>query len=116
MDIEKFLSPLISSAGLLWAVYAFYIKKKEQDDKDARDALYLVVRKTEDNLTNELNKTEQELKSMRQEIERLKESFLNFSPRISAGHEQLNESLKRMERALDKYDQKLDSFGKVIMK
>jgi|WetSurMetagenome_2_1015567.scaffolds.fasta_scaffold193584_2 hypothetical protein len=111
-----YLGNIISGLSLTWAIYSFVIKKREDSaEKDRKDflntfktAVYL-LEKDVDSLKSKLESNTKELSNTRIAV-------VTTHEKIKLHNQFLEENYKRIEKVLDRHENKLDSFGKVVVK
>jgi hypothetical protein len=121
--MEQFISPLLTALGLMWAVYQFYIKRQDEKQAQARAELTKMIGESGESMRKEVNFIKEQFGDIRKEFDQLKQLSLASASKLDAQSNLMlaqakifDESIKRLEKTLDRHEQKLDAYGSVRIK
>lgn len=111
-----YIGNIISGMGLAWAIYTFTTKRREETaEKDRKDFLK-TYQYTTSLLEKEINDIKAKLEGHQKELSTLRLAVVSSHEKIKMHNQLLVDNYTRIEKILDRHEQKLDSYGKVIVK
>jgi len=121
--LDHLIGPLLTGLGLVWGMYQFYIKRHdEKQERDRREVLK-IVSDTAEKQEREVVYLRDQFKDLKKDLESFKAVAQSASNKIDAQSQlmlaqasRFDESIKRLERTLERHEAKLDSFGMVKVK
>ena len=112
----SFLSPIISGLALVWAIYSFFIKSRDEERDKERNSIKMAIESQEIYMRKELYDMKAKLAKQEDELVKMKLSLISLITQSKAHTASFSETVQRWEKTLDRHEQKLDNFGKVIIK
>jgi len=109
---QTLLGPIFSGLALSWTIYQFWTKKAQDKAFEEKQAIHAAIRMSQAYAEKEINELKIELKSQKEEFEKMKLSVVTL---LNQSRNQ-DTTFQRIEKVLDRHETKLDTFGKVIVK
>lgn len=110
------LSPLISGLALVWAIYQFVIKSRDERNEEKVRFIGNAIEMQKAYLEKELYDLKIKIGKQEEEMARLKISVISLISESKNSSVSFKETVQRWEKTLDRHEEKLDTFGKVIVK
>jgi hypothetical protein len=114
---------MISSLGLLWTVYTFFIKKNEERAQKERETLMDKVKDLSNKTTDENRALREQFGAMQKEIEKVKTMAYKATSSIDAQSQLLisqanlfDTKLTLIQKQLDRQETRLESYGSIKVK
>lgn len=114
--MKDILTQVISGLGLVWAIYQFVIKRMDDRNKEKQMEISNAIKSAKENMDKEMHELKLQLKHQEKEFEKMKLTVVSLSSQTKSQGQVFNETSKRIEKVLDRHEDKLDNFGKVILK
>jgi hypothetical protein len=118
--LESLIGPALSSAGLIWAMYTFFIKRRDEAQEKQRADIIKLVESAAKDAEREARELKEKVNQMQIEVSKVKGMALSAGSKIDAQSNLLlaqakmfEEAIKRVEKTLDRHEEKLDNFGKI---
>lgn len=112
----QFLSPILAGLALVWSIYQFVLKTRDEESD-------LRIRTINNSIEIQKAYLEKEVYELKSKFESQQKEFINMKLIVaqltaqSKNHsETFRQSMDRFEKTLEKHDQKLENFGKVVIK
>ncbi len=112
----QFLSPIISGLALMWAVYQFYIKARDEKNEERTRFISNSIELQKAYLEKEVYELKSKFETQQKEFINMKLIVAQLTSQSKSNAESFKQSMDRFEKTLEKHDQKLEGFGKVIIK
>ena len=110
------IGPIISGLALMWTIYTFFLKKREEAAQKDRQDFMSQIGLTKDLLNTRVVNLESQLIAQMKEFESLKQNVHILNEKIKIHTQVIQKNYDRMEKIMDRHEQKLDDFGKIIIK
>jgi hypothetical protein len=121
--ISQMIGPILSSIGLVWGMYTFFIKRKDEQAKKERDEFSALIEFASNRSEKDLSLVKEKLSDMKQDMDKLKSAMGTNIQKLDAQSnlflaqaKVFDEAQKRVEKTLDRHEEKLDAFGLVRVK
>lgn len=112
----QFISPIISGLALIWAIYQFVLKTRDEQSEKRMTHIGNSIEVQKAYLEKELYDLKSKFDAQQREFSNTKLVVAQLVVQSKSTSENMKYNLDRFEKTLEKHDQKLDNFGKVIIK
>lgn len=114
--VWQFLGPIISGMALMWGIYSFIIKRKDEEREREQKRIHIAIENQKAQLEKELYELRSKLGAQQEDLVKMKLSLMGLSVQSKSQVKSFEETIVRWEKTLDRHEAKLDNFGKVIIK
>lgn len=114
--MKEFLGSIIGGLSLIWAIYQWIIKRQDEEAAKKQKEIQTAIQYQKDELEKEMRALRKQVQSQEEAFDKLKLTVNSLNIQTKSQGQVFNDTTKRIEKVLDRHEDKLDNFGKVIVK
>lgn len=110
------ISPIISGLALVWAIYQFILKSRDERSDEKVRFIGNAIEIQKAYLEREVYDLKSKLTKQEEELSKLKLSVISLISESKNSSVSFKDTVQRWEKVLDRHEEKLENFGRVVIK
>lgn len=100
----------------MWSIYQFFLKDRDEKFKKTVGDIQSATREQYDNVLGQVKSLESRLSVQDKSFNDMRVTIASLMSQVKSQGQSFNATTSRVEKVLDRHEEKLDNFGKVIIK
>lgn len=114
--MSELIGSIVGGLSLVWGIYQWIIKRSDEAAKQKQVEIQNAIKWQRDAFEKEMTMLRNQNHEQEKEFEKLKLTVHSLMSQTKTQGQIFNDTTKRIEKVLDRHENKLDTFGKVTIK